>query len=76
MDSCGSGGTPSDVAGGQLDWKTSMLCTSGNCVEVAHTDSQVYVRDNKHTDQEPLTFTHDEWRTFVGAVRAGEFDLP
>jgi len=76
MDDQGGGGTPSGVAKGQLDWKTARLCNSGTCVEIAVTDSQVYVRDNKHTEKEPLSFTHDEWRTFVGAVRAGEFDLP
>ena len=76
MDNPGVGDLPGDGTQAQLQWKTARLCNSGSCVEVAVTDQQVHVRDNKRTGKESLSLSHDEWRAFVGAVRAGEFDLP
>lgn len=34
----------------------------------------VAVRDSKDPDGPKLLFTRDEWKAFVGGVRAGEFD--
>ena len=57
-------------------WRRAAACSGGNCPEVAVTDAHVLLRDSKAAGSPSLSFTHDEWRTFVGAVRAGEFDLP
>lgn len=50
---------------------------SGNlgCVEVAIGDGAIGVRDSKDQAGPVLGFTPHEWRTFVGAVKRGEFDL-
>lgn len=49
---------------------------NGGCVDVGiHMDS-VWVRDTKNPGQEPLWFSHKEWRAFLLGVAAGEFDLP
>lgn len=36
----------------------------------------VWVRDTKNPGQEPLWFSHKEWRAFLLGVAAGEFNLP
>jgi hypothetical protein len=49
--------------------------TNGNCVEVAGLAVEfVAVRDSVNPKGTVLGFTQDEWGTFVGGVRNGEFD--
>lgn len=50
---------------------------SGNlgCVEVARAGEVIGVRDSKDQTGPVLAFTPHEWRTFVGAVKEGEFDI-
>lgn len=44
------------------------------CVLVAVTSGGVAVRDSKDSDRTTLFFKKREWRVFVKAVKAGEFD--
>jgi hypothetical protein len=55
--------------------KSSYSGNTGNCVEVAVTESVVGVRDSKDPDGPALIFTPDEWRIFTAGIRGGEFDL-
>ncbi len=48
--------------------------TGGNCVEVAHLDTAVAVRDSKAPDNGTLVFNRSEWATFLNAAKNGEFD--
>lgn len=51
-------------------WIKPKGCDSGNCVEVFASEpniGMVYIREN--------SFTAEEWRVFVAAVKAGEFDV-
>ncbi|GIH26521.1 hypothetical protein Aph01nite_48310 [Acrocarpospora phusangensis] len=62
------------------NWRKSSLSSGGdNCVEVASTGGPggvVGVRDSKQQGRGPvLSFTPSEWRAFIDAVKAGEFDL-
>jgi hypothetical protein len=44
-------------------------------VEVASlSDGGVGVRDSKNADGPILRFTPDDWHTFLGEARLGEFD--
>lgn len=62
---------------GKLSFKSSKRCPQGQCVQVAITpDGRILVRDSKHPDREPLTFTVGEWVGFVLGVKDGEFDVP
>ena len=45
------------------------------CVEVAHKNGIVAVRDSKDTSIAPLRFTRTEWQAFVSGVRNGTFDF-
>ncbi len=47
----------------------------GTCVEVAdNLPGFVAVRDSKNPTGPALTFTPDEWQTFLQQVRSGKFD--
>lgn len=51
-------------------------CGIGACVEVAIDGQQVSVRDSKQGEGgSTLTFNHAEWREFVTAVKAGQYDI-
>jgi hypothetical protein len=59
----------------QINWvKSSLSFANGNCVEIATLpDGMIGIRDSKHPEGPILRFTPDEWKAFVGGVRAGEF---
>ncbi len=58
-------------------WRTSSYSANGSsCVEVAGLGSGIAVRDSKDRSGPVLAFTSGAWDTFVGGVRAGEFELP
>lgn len=60
---------PFAAEGFKLPSTTHKCC----CVAVRVGDS-VDVRDTKNVTGPTLTFTKDEWKTFVTGVKAGEFD--
>jgi hypothetical protein len=51
-----------------------------NCVEVAHEEGDVLVRDSRGEASPILRFTPAEWRAFIGTsdgggCKGGEFDI-
>lgn len=61
-------------------WRRASRCAANGCVEVAiigppECPMTIAVRDSKNPTVPPLTYTVDEWRTFIAAVKAGEFDV-
>ncbi|MGP4001921.1 DUF397 domain-containing protein [Streptomyces sp. 8N706] len=70
--SSSAGGDCIEVA---VDWRKSSYSSGegGMCVEVAASPAAVHVRDSKDRHGPQLCFPADEWATFVGGVRAGEF---
>jgi hypothetical protein len=56
-------------------WRRSQFCANGSCVEVAHLDNQIAVRDSKDAQGPVLLFTPVEWQAFLDGVRVGDFDL-
>jgi hypothetical protein len=60
----------------RVTWQKSTRSNgSGDCVETARLDDSVQaVRDSKDPDGPVLTFATSEWQTFVGGVKAGDFD--
>ena len=59
-------------------WRTSTFSgeNGGSCVEVAPTPTGVAVRDTKDRSRTPHLHSASAWRTFVTALRNGEFDRP
>ncbi len=45
------------------------------CVEVAHKNGAIGVRDSKDSSKSTLIFNEAEWKVFVEGVKAGEFDF-
>ena len=59
-------------------WRKSSYSngSGGDCVQVALAVAEVVaVRDSKNPNGPQLIFSHDEWRAFMAALRAGEPDL-
>jgi hypothetical protein len=60
-------------------WRKSSLSgsTGDGCVEARLDRGSIQVRDSKARGAGPvLTFTPYEWRSFLGGVPLGDFDLP
>jgi hypothetical protein len=58
-------------------WRKSTRSNNGGaCVEVAvNLPDIVAVRDSKQRNGPVLTFTRDDWRTFIRSVKAGMHDM-
>jgi hypothetical protein len=60
----------------ELTWfKSTYSADSAACVEVARTDTEVWLRDSKHPTGPVLRLDPDVWRRFVQDVSAGAFDI-
>jgi len=59
----------------RLEWfKSSRSSGNGQCVLCARLDDDgMAVKDSKNPDGGILIFSRDEWQTFVGGVKLGEF---
>ena len=68
--------TPADLSGAAWRKSSHSGNNGGNCVEVAmNLHGVVAVRDSKNPTGPILTFTPDEWRTFLGYLRQGLSDV-
>ncbi|GLW32973.1 DUF397 domain-containing protein [Actinoplanes regularis] len=57
-------------------WRKSNTSGDGGCVEVAHVDGVIGVRDTKDNGTGPiLMFNEREWTAFLAGSRNGEFNL-
>ncbi|MGY5124149.1 DUF397 domain-containing protein [Streptomyces nigrescens] len=55
-------------------FKSSYSDNGGDCIEVAaNIPGAVPVRDSKDPNGPALTFTANDWSSFVAAVKGGEF---
>lgn len=58
----------------KLKWrKAQSSVNNGACVEVAHADSLVAVRDSKNPAGPVLTYTRHEWAIFLENAKKGVF---
>jgi hypothetical protein len=55
--------------------KSSHSDAGGSCVEVRHRDGNIQVRDSKNPNGPLLTFSRDQWATFIDDTKRHEFDL-
>jgi hypothetical protein len=58
----------------EASWHKSTASSAGACVEVAHAEGHVWVRDSKDPGGPVLGFTQKEWDAFLVGVQRGEFD--
>lgn len=63
-----------DLSGAEFR-KSTLSGANNDCVEVAtNLPGLVAVRDSKAPSGPALAFTSDQWRSFLGRVKAGDFD--
>jgi uncharacterized protein DUF397 len=56
-------------------WRTASRCTSSGCVEAKLEGEVILVRSSRDPNGVSVRYDRDEWKTFVSAVKAGEFDI-
>ncbi len=64
------------MTGDRPAWRTSSYSGGTACVQVAIEPPVVLVRQGRDPLGPRLSFTLDEWRTFVAGVRNDEFEVP
>lgn len=52
-----------------LQWRKSSHCDANTCLEVAHANDGVMIRDGKDPDGPWLTFTSRQWTSFLAWMR-------
>lgn len=57
-------------------WQKGRASGADGCVQVAHIQEYVWVRDSKNPLGPALGFTRDEWAVFIVGVQCDEFDRP
>ncbi|WP_430785906.1 DUF397 domain-containing protein [Actinoplanes sp. G11-F43] len=55
-------------------WRKSTRSGATACVEVAHVNDRVMVRDSKNPDGTVLSFGRSDWDAFLDVVSAGAPD--
>ncbi|WP_250029150.1 DUF397 domain-containing protein [Paractinoplanes maris] len=54
-------------------WQRARRCTGGNCVEVMRAEEDVVLVRNSTNPDAVLSFTTEEWETFLRGVKEGDF---
>jgi hypothetical protein len=52
-------------------WRVSSKSNGTNCVEVAHSETVILVRDTKNRDQGMLSVSTPAWKAFIKAIQTG-----
>ncbi|MBI1759535.1 MAG: DUF397 domain-containing protein [Actinobacteria bacterium] len=64
-----------DRLGTKLAWqKAQRSVSNGACVEVARLAGSIVVRSSRQPDGPTLSYSQEEWISFVDGVKNGEFD--
>ena len=50
--------------------KSTRSSANGQCVEVAHLDQAVAIRDSKNPDGPKLIFARHDWAAFISGLKA------
>jgi hypothetical protein len=58
----------------ELPWRRPSYCASGECAEIAKLDGRIALRSSTAPDTF-VSYTPEEWKALVKAIKQGEFDL-
>jgi DNA-binding transcriptional regulator YdaS (Cro superfamily) len=68
--------TSSEDNDNRLNWRKSVRSVAaGNCTEVASATGFIVVRDSMDPEITVLRYPASAWASFLGAARAGRFDV-
>ena len=59
---------------GDLEWRISRTCDSGQCIKVARKGEFVIIGNTNSPGGPFGEFTAEEWRHFMTGVKLGDFD--
>lgn len=59
---------------GEISWRVARNCSGGSCIRVARSTAGVVIGDSKNPGGAVLSYSRDEWISFVEGVRQGDFD--
>jgi Domain of unknown function (DUF397) len=59
---------------GDLSWLVARRCNAGNCVKIATNGDEFFIGDSKASRGPILSYSRDEWITFIDGVKRGDFD--
>ncbi len=57
-----------------LVWRKASFCQNGECLEVAAQNGTIIIRNSTELDSAYICSTPEEFRSFLGGAKAGEFD--
>jgi hypothetical protein len=57
-----------------LVWRKATSSEAGSCVEVAHSEKAVFVRDSKNPEGTVLQITRSRWSEFLQTIQDGKYD--
>lgn len=67
---------PNNLEVSDLKWrKARRSAANGACVEVAHANGQIFIRDSKAQDGPVMQYPGGSWHTFLAGTKMGQFDL-
>jgi hypothetical protein len=58
----------------EAEWRIASFCQTRECVEVAQQGDVILLRDSVQPRGGVLHCAAGEWRSFVGYVKAGQYD--
>jgi Domain of unknown function (DUF397) len=61
-------------ASGEIAWRISRTCDSGQCVGVARRGEYVLIGNTSDPEAPVNEFTLEEWRQFLAGAKLGDFD--
>lgn len=63
------------TCGTPANWRKSSFSQNGDCIEVACTRNDIFVRDSKGSLGAVLKFGYFEWNLFIAAMKSRESSL-
>lgn len=58
-----------------LDWQKSSFCQTSECVEISGHSDIVLMRNSTQPGSDLLSFSLEDFRSFLEAAKVGKFDL-
>lgn len=58
-----------------LNWKVSLRCNGGACVQVADDGDMIFLGDTKNQAGTVFSCSRPQWQAFITQIKSGDLDL-